>query len=247
MANGTRKKYTQVPTGLDHLASKQSATRLFLRNKNDTAVANKNAVVNKGYPVITKKRKNGEPAPAVYVEPSQKGIFSGVGPFVGKVVAYGMVLVSLVTFGWIGTSTTHAQNKPQTEQSGKQTKMTWGMIKSKIGETEKKTAEKTWVEKGEKKYDVEYNEGVITFKNFDGKGHNMTFSLIDDQELRDVTKKPLKMILHVNRDGYDWVCLVYDSNVIALRTATTENGEPCVVSKLMAIQDNALSVNTKSR
>lgn len=251
MVNGIRKNHTQVPRHLDNLSSKQSKTMLFLRNK-DVVVPNKSC------PGIIKKKKNDAPQPEMQVKPAEKGFFSNavgaIQPFVAKITAYGVVLVSLLTFGWIGTSTTQAQTQgnARTEQSGKQSKLTWGDVKAKYSTETAKAAEKTWVEKitpGAKKYDVEYNNGVLTFVNWEGTGKDLVCSLNESEllELRQLANAPLRVIWHTLSKNVKGVCLVFDDKMVFFAPERSENGVARVSIEILGQPNKRLSANIGSR
>jgi len=100
-----------------------------------------------------------------------------------------------------------------------------------------KPEKRTWTMKGEKKYDIEYKDGIVTFMNYDGKGNNLKYSLIDNLELCEFAETPLIAMEQAIRDGYFGVYLVYKYGMIFIRPNISERGEPCVTYSLIGVKD----------
>ena len=162
----------------------------------------------------------------------------------------GGTLLGLLLLG--NTSKTYGQTSVRqgTEQSGKQDKLSWGELKAKFGPTEKKAAEKTWIEKetpGAKKYDVDYNDGVLTFKKLND-GKDFSFSLIkdvDDKIIR-LAETPLLLIWHTTYDGVYGICLGYDKGMLFVSLEKAKDGN-IDVNIIVLKSDNRLSMNSGSR
>jgi len=170
-------------------------------------------------------------------KPRSNSVFKRRAKDTAKIV--GATIVGLMLLG--NTSKTYGQPKVKqgTELSGKQDKLAWGELKAKFKPEEKKAVEKTWIEKGEKKYDVEYKDGVITFKNFDGRGQDGVYSLISDSALLPYAKTPLRVIMYAERKGFGaGVYLVYDEGMIFIMPVRDSNGEAHVRYSLLVKPDS---------
>jgi len=161
---------------------------------------------------------------------SGRGILTQLNRSIGRAVTTVLIAGSALIYGLIGAvNTARGQDRANAaEVTPAPTPKTWGGLKASM----LAKAADAPVVKGTPNYDVSYENGVVTFKNWNGK-EDLTYWMNRDKDplIQKMAKTPLRLLWHADVNGAGkGVYLIFDGGIIFLAPPPIGSGR--IVKKM---------------